>query len=322
MAIILGCKGTKLLKEESAFFTSANPLGFILFKRNCKTPKQVKKLTEALKSSVNREDIAILIDQEGGGINRLPSSYNKKTLAQGSIGRVYKKNPEIAKKLAYDKAAAIACDLLKVGINTNCSPVLDLNLMSTSKIIGDRSFGSGVDCIIDLGKETCRGFLDSGIIPVIKHIPGHGRAGCDSHIKLPRVSADISLLEKNDFLPFKKLNAAPLAMTAHILFSKIDPVHPATCSKKVIKGIIRGYIDFQGLLITDDISMGALKGPLQRRVKDSFNSGCDIVLHCNAVLKEMEIVAGNANILKKKKYNKFKYLYNKTNKKYLKKLIF
>ena len=322
LAIILGCKGAKLLKEERDLFANANPLGFILFKRNCKNLKQIKKLIVDLRLAVKRQDVAILIDQEGGRVNRLPLSCSKKVLAQGNIGRIYARNPDRAKKIAYNRATAIARDLLKAGINTNCSPVLDLNFSSTSKIIGDRSFGSSVNCIVDLGKETCRGFLDSGIIPIIKHIPGHGRASGDSHIKLPKVSTDISLLKKSDFLPFKKLNFVPLAMTAHILFSKIDSLEPTTCSKKIIKRIIRDYINFQGLLITDDISMGALRGSLQKRVKDSFNSGCDVVLHCNGILREMEIVASTANILKGKKYNNFRHLYNKTNKRDLKKFIF
>jgi beta-N-acetylhexosaminidase len=322
LAVILGCRGKKLLKKEGDFFSKINPLGFILFKRNCQNPKQIRQLTKDLKSTLNRDNVAILIDQEGGRVNRLPASWSKRASSQGNMGEIYKKDPQAAKKLTYDRAIDIASDLAKVGINTNCSPVLDLNFVSTDKIIGDRSFGSDVDCIIDLGRETCRGFVDSGIIPVIKHIPGHGRAKCDSHINLPRVNIGISSLKKSDFRPFKELNSVPLAMTAHVLFSKLDSTNPTTSSRKVIKEIIRQYINFQGLLITDDISMGALTGSLEKRVEDSFNSGCDIVLHCNGILEEMKIIAKNARTLEGKKYNKFNRLYGKHRIANLKKMIF
>ena len=307
--IVFGVKSYKLKKKEKSFFRKSNPLGFILFERNCKNYNQTKLLIRDLKKTTSHKYTMIMIDQEGGRVARLKNPNWKSYPSAEYFGIKAKKNLSVAKKLIFKNSIEIAKDLKKLGINMNCAPVLDVKYDFTNNVIGDRSFSSNPRIVSELGKSFCNGLKKIGIIPIVKHIPGHGPSSRDSHKTTPNVDLDLISLNKKDFLPFKKLNKEPAAMIAHIVYNKIDK-EIACCSKEIIKKIIRKKIGFKGLLISDDINMKALKGTIKNKVKAILKSGCEIILHCNANIKEMMQIYSSIPLIKNKTLKKVSKLNN------------
>lgn len=294
---IYGCAGLSLAADERAFFRHARPWGFILFTRNIDSPEQVRALIEELRSSVDDVNTPILIDQEGGRVARLKPPHWAERLPAARFGALYAQNQEAGCEAAYLNARLIAHDLAGLGITVDCLPVLDVPVAGAHAIIGDRAFGTDPATVIALGRAQIEGLEDGGVLPVMKHIPGHGRAGADSHLALPRVSAELDELSASDFVTFRSLNHCPLAMTAHVVYEKIDPQRPCTTSPKVIRDVVRGEIGFEGLLLSDDLSMKALEGSLEARTRAALFAGCDVILHCNGDMNEMKDVAGEAKTL-------------------------
>lgn len=303
--VIYGLSSYELLESEREFFQKSSPIGFILFARNIQNKQQVKNLTDSLRQLMGGE-ILILIDQEGGRVARLNANNNewKKYPSASNFASIYENDdPEKAKKECFENYREIAQDLKEIGINVNCAPLIDILTDKTHEIIGDRAFGSNADQVCDLATKVCDALLENEVLPVIKHIPGHGRATLDSHEDLPIVDADLEELIKTDFVPFKRLKEAKLAMTAHILYTKIDPELPATISTKAIN-LIRNEIGFTNILMTDDLSMKALPENLAYRTKKSLEAGCDLILHCNGDLAEMEEIHQNLPLISEKLLHK------------------
>lgn len=290
-SVIFGVEGTKLTAAEKKFFAKTQPYGFILFARNVEKPGQVKRLIAALRDVTGRPDVPVLIDQEGGRVQRLrePHWFEAKPFA--FFGDLYASDPDLASEALRLSSRLIAADLRACGITVNCTPCLDLRLPETVAAIGDRAFSDDPKVISLLGGIVAREFLSLGIMPVIKHMPGHGRATVDSHHELPCVTTSRKDLTDSDFAPFKALSLLPWGMTSHIIFETLDPKFPATQSKTVIDEIIRGEIGFDGLLLTDDLNMEALSGSLAFRAETALTAGVDIVLHCSGKMTEMQNVA-------------------------------
>ena len=294
-AAIYGCAGPVLTAEERAFFAEQKPWGFILFRRNVENPNQLKALTAALRDSVGR-DAPVLIDQEGGRVQRMGPPHWPKY----PPGEAYLKATNdvfTARELARLGGRLMAHDLRAVGVNVDCAPVLDTPTPGAHDIIGDRAFGRDPATVAQLGRAMAEGLLAGGVLPVIKHMPGHGRAFADSHKELPTVHADLEHLEAWDFAPFKALSDMPIGMTAHIVFTAIDRKRPATQSRKAIR-LIRERLGFGGLLLSDDLVMNALSGTLIERAEKSLKAGCDLVIHWNGNLDEMRQVAEGVGPLK------------------------
>lgn len=290
-AVIFGCAGPRLTADEARFFRDINPLGFILFARNCETPDQIRALTAALRVSVGRDDTPILIDQEGGRVQRLKPPTWRAAPAAGRFGALAHADPKAAVEAARLNARLIAAELQDVGVNVDCLPCLDVPASDGHDIIGDRAFGSDPNLVATLGRAVADGLIAGGVLPVAKHIPGHGRARADSHLELPVVDTPVAELEATDFAPFRALADLPMGMTAHVVYSDIDADAPATVSRKVIDDVIRGHIGFDGLLMSDDLGMQALTGDFATRTSASLAAGCDVVLHCSGVMSEMQEVA-------------------------------
>ena len=291
LAAFFGSAGPTLSAAEQAFFRDSNPAGYILFRRNIETAEQVSALVAGFRDAVGRDDAPVLIDQEGGRVARLPAPPWRKAPPAAVFGRIAETDPALGARLAHLNSLLIGAELRDLGINVDCAPVLDLRVPGAHDIIGDRAFAETPDTIARLGRASCEGFLEAGVLPVIKHIPGHGRARSDSHEALPVVETPLELLRKTDFAPFKALSDMPMAMTAHIVYTAADADRPATTSPPVIAGIIREEIGFDGLLMSDDICMKALRGTLAERTAAVIAGGCDVVLHCNGDLGEMRRVA-------------------------------
>jgi beta-N-acetylhexosaminidase len=288
-AAIYGCAGHALTADERAFFRDAKPWGFILFKRNIDSPDQVRSLTEALRETVGDPDAPVLVDQEGGRVQRLGPPHWPKY----PPGRAYLEaadDPLAARDLVRLGARLIAHDLKAVGINVDCLPVLDVPAPGAHDIIGDRAYARDPGLVAMLGRAAAEGLLAGGVLPVVKHAPGHGRALADSHHDLPVVETPLDELEAWDFRPFRACSDMPLAMTAHVVFTAVDAKRPATTSRAAL-GLMRGALGFGGLVMTDDLSMKALSGSLGQRARASLKAGCDVVLHCNGDLSEMRAVA-------------------------------
>jgi beta-N-acetylhexosaminidase len=298
-AAILGCAGTTLTAEEVAFFRDVKPWGFILFKRNIADPEQVRALTAALRATVGRDDAPILIDQEGGRVARLQPPHWRVYPPGRAYGELVANDPLTAREITRLGSRLIAHDLRSIGINVDCVPVLDVPDPNGHEIIGDRAYGDTPEQVATLGRAAAEGLLAGGVLPIIKHIPGHGRALSDSHLELPVVKAKLLELDIRDFAPFRVLSDMPMAMTAHVVYTAIDRNRPATTSKKVIRKIIRESIGFDGLLMSDDLSMKALSGDFRQRAKDSLSAGCDVVLHCNGDMAEMKAVMSGVGRLGK-----------------------
>ena len=288
-ACILGCASTSLSDDERRFFKEADPFGFILFARSCKDRDQLRRLVADLRNAVGR-DTPVLVDEEGGRVQRMKPPRWRDSPAPGSFGEIYGRNPAAAVDLARFNARLIADDLHDVGIDVNCAPLLDLQETNGHAVIGDRAFSSDPKAVVDIAQAWVDGLQDGGILPVVKHIPGHGRTRVDSHHALPVVDAALDDLEARDFAPFRSFRDHPAGMTGHLLFQAIDPDNPATLSIKVVSEIIRGRIGFDGLLITDDLCMSALDGSIGDRASRAIAAGCDVALHCNGVMTEMRDV--------------------------------
>jgi beta-N-acetylhexosaminidase len=299
-ACILGSAGPTLSTEEVAFFRDIKPWGFILFARNVETPDQVRKLTEALRETVGRADAPILIDQEGGRVQRLRPPHWKRYPPGRAYGQLAGNDPLLKREITRLGARLIAHDLAALGINVDCVPVLDVPDPAGHEIIGDRAYGQTPDEVAALGRAAAEGLIAGGVLPVIKHIPGHGRAMADSHLELPVVGASYDDLDARDFPPFRALSDMPMAMTAHVIYSAIDRKRPATTSRKAIRKVIRGALGFDGLIMSDDLSMKALSGDFTDRARDSLSAGCDVVLHCNGDMEEMKAVVAGTGALKGK----------------------
>lgn len=279
-------------EEERRFFTASDPLGFILFARNIESPDQVRALTAALRDTVGR-DAPILIDQEGGRVRRLRPPLWRDAPAMLPFGVLHARDPDAAVRALRLNIGLMAAELRGLGVDVDCAPVLDVPAPGAHDIIGDRAFSDDPAVVAALGRVVMDAFLENGVYPVIKHIPGHGRAMADSHFDLPVVDASKAELESRDFVPFRALADAPFAMTAHIVYTALDAARPATTSAAVIDGVIRGALGYDGLLMTDDLSMKALTGRFEDRASDSLEAGCDLVLHCNGIMDEMRaVVAG------------------------------
>jgi beta-N-acetylhexosaminidase len=296
-AAILGCAGPTLSAEEREFFRDADPLGFILFQRNCKTPEQVSQLVRDLRDSIARPEAPVLIDQEGGRVARLRPPAWRKAPAAGRFGVLAAHDMTAAVEAARLNAELMGRELAGLGISVDCAPVLDLQFDGASNVVGDRGFATDPELVARLGRAVCEGLLAAGITPVLKHMPGHGRALVDSHHALPEVDASLATLRETDFVPFRRLADMPWAMTSHVLYKAIDPERPATTSPVVITEIIRGEIGFKGVLVSDDLSMEALRGDVGDRAKRARAAGCDLALHCNGRLDEMRAVAAAAGPL-------------------------
>ena len=298
LAAIFGCSGPVLTAAERAFFAETRPWGFILFARNVETPDQVRELVAALRDSVDDPAAPVLIDQEGGRVQRLRPPHWEDLPPGGAIGALAEREGLAAgEEAARLSGRLLASQLLPLGITVDCVPLLDLRRPETHAVIGDRAFGSTPEQVTALARAQAEGLLAGGVLPVTKHIPGHGRATVDSHEALPRVEATLSELLETDFKTFKNLNSYPISMTAHVVFEAVDPTAPATTSPKVISEILRGEIGFQGLLLSDDLSMQALGGSLGERAAAARKAGCDIALHCNGRMEEMQEVAAAAGPL-------------------------
>jgi len=289
--ILFGCSGPALTQEESAFFAEVNPFGFILFQRNCETPEQVRQLTQDLRKAVIRNDAPIFIDQEGGRVARFKPPHWPELAPMRDIGELYEKNPEQGIEAMKFHARATAQMLSSVGINGNCAPVLDLLIDGASSVIGDRAFSAKTDVIAALGRVAIDTYLENGVLPVIKHLPGHGRVKADPHLTLPTVDTERAVLETEDFRPFIALKDAPIGMNSHIVFKSLDPDAPVSLSPIVHQEIIRGAIGFQGLLFSDDLAMKALDGPLDAIALRALWAGADIVLYCPGTMPEMKLIA-------------------------------
>ncbi|ADZ70616.1 beta-N-acetylhexosaminidase [Polymorphum gilvum] len=296
-AFISGCAGALLSDEEAAFFAAEKPWGLILFRRNCVDPDQVRALVRAFRGAVGRGNAPVLIDQEGGRVQRLKPPHWPDYPPPGRFGTLHARDPRAGLRAAFLGARLIADDLHDLGITVDCLPLLDVGRPETVDAIGDRAYSPDPAAVAALGRATCDGLMAGGVLPVMKHIPGHGRARVDSHLVLPRVDAARAEIEAVDLAPFRALADLPLAMTAHLLYEAIDPDHPATQSKAVIGGLIRGAAGFSGCLMSDDISMQALGGSIAERAALAFSAGCDLVLHCNGDLAEMAAVAEAAPVL-------------------------
>ncbi len=295
-AFLTGLQGLAPTAEERAFLRDARPFGLILFKRNVETPGQVRALTDAFREAVGC-DAPVLVDQEGGRVQRLGPPHWPAYPPAAAYGRLYDRDPELGLQAAALGAQAMAGDLRPLGIDVDCMPVADLMIEGADAVIGDRAYGQAPAKVAALATAAAEGLMAGGVLPVVKHIPGHGRAKVDSHDELPVVPTERATLAATDFATFRALNRFPMAMTAHVVFSAIDAVAPATTSAIMVEDVIRGMIGFQGLLMSDDVSMKALTGTLAARTRASLAAGCDVVLHCNGDLSEMREVAQAAPLL-------------------------
>jgi beta-N-acetylhexosaminidase len=297
-AAILGCSGPILTPEERTFFRRVKPWGFILFKRNVETPDQVRALVDALRGTVGRADAPVLIDQEGGRVQRLGPPHWGRYPPGRAFGTLAGNDPLVRREVTRLGARLMAHDLAALGINVDCVPVLDVPDPAGHEIIGDRAYAQTPQDVAMLGRAAAEGLIAGGVLPVIKHIPGHGRAMSDSHLELPVVEASFEDLDARDFAPFRVLSDMPMAMTAHVIYAVIDRKRPATTSKKVMRRVVRGAIGFDGLVMSDDLSMKALSGDFTERAAMSRAAGCDVVLHCNGAMAEMKAVVRGAGELK------------------------
>jgi len=291
-AFITGLRGAVIAPDERVFLRDTSPFGLILFKRNIVDPSQLKELIEELKTLCGPE-VAVLIDQEGGRVQRMAPPHWPVYPAGACYGELYRRDPVGGLRAAWLGARLMAADLAAVGITVDCLPVADVPVAGADQVIGDRAYGETAQQVAAIATAVAAGLQAGGVLPVVKHLPGHGRATADSHNELPVVTADRATLEATDFAAFMPLAAAPFGMTAHVVFTALDPGLPATTSAIMIAQVIRGFIGFSGALMSDDVSMGALSGPIAKRVKQALAAGCDLVLHCNGKLAEMREVAVN-----------------------------
>ena len=290
-AFITGVSGLELSAAEREFIRAERPWGFILFKRNIETPDQVSALVEELRTCLGEADAPVLIDQEGGRVARLGPPHWPVYPPGAVFGALYDLDPALGLQAARLSSRLIAADLIDLGITVDCLPLADVPVAGADAVIGNRAYGTEPGKVAAIARAVTEGLEQGGVLPVLKHIPGHGRATADSHFRLPTVDTPREELERTDFAAFRPLADLPMAMTAHVVFSALDPAQPATTSATIIRQVIRGQIGFQGLLMSDDVSMNALAGSIAERTRAIVNAGCDMVLHCNGKLDEMRDVA-------------------------------
>jgi beta-N-acetylhexosaminidase len=291
-AFITGLAGTTISANERAFLRDARPWGLIIFKRNVSDPEQISALTGSFREAVGWH-APVLVDQEGGRVQRLGPPHWPSYPPGARFGQLYDRDREYGTAAARLAGHLIAADLAGLGIDVDCLPIADVPVPGGDPVIGDRAYGTVPDKVAAIAAAVAQGLLAGGVLPVVKHLPGHGRATADSHHKLPVVDTDRATLEATDFAAFRPLAGLPLGMTAHVVFSAIDPVAPATTSVTMVQRVIREFVGFQGLLMSDDISMNALSGSIAERSRAALAAGCDVVLHCNGDFAEMTAVAGN-----------------------------
>jgi beta-N-acetylhexosaminidase len=289
-AFITGLAGLTITQDERAFLHAASPWGLILFKRNVGEPDQVSALAQSFRDVVGWH-APVLIDQEGGRVQRLGPPHWPAYPPGATYASLYERDASVGLAAARLGARLIASDLHAVGIDVDCLPLADVPVPGSDNVIGDRAYGTEAGQVAAIARAVADGLLKGGVLPVLKHIPGHGRATADSHLALPVVDTDRAVLEISDFAAFRPLADLPMAMTAHVVFNAIDAALPATTSATMIQEVIRAEIGFRGLLMSDDISMNALSGTLAERSRAAIAAGCDVVLHCNGRLAEMEDVA-------------------------------
>jgi beta-N-acetylhexosaminidase len=295
-AFITGVAGASLAAEERQFLKESQPWGLIVFARNIADGDTLRRLVEEFRATLGRQ-APVLIDQEGGRVQRLRPPLCPSYPPGAAYGEVYDQDREAGLRAAKLGARLMAADLARFGIDVDCAPIADVPVPGSDPIIGDRAYGTEPGKVAAIAGAVAAGLLDGGLLPVLKHIPGHGRATADSHERLPVVNTDRATLEATDFAAFRPLNALPLGMTAHVVFTAFDPVAPATSSASIVRHVIRDSIGFRGLLMSDDVSMGALSGSLGERTKAAITAGCDVVLHCNGKMADMTAVAAEAPLL-------------------------
>jgi beta-N-acetylhexosaminidase len=290
-AFITGVSGPELTAAEREFIAAERPWGFILFKRNIETPAQVILLVRELRAAIGNPDAPVLIDQEGGRVQRLGPPHWPVYPPGAAFGVLYDIDRAAGLSAARLSARLMAADLVELGVTVDCLPLADVPVAGADAVIGNRAYGTEPDKVAAIARAVTEGLERGGILPVLKHIPGHGRATADTHFRLPEVDTPKAELERTDFAAFQPLADLPMAMTAHVVFSALDPTQPATTSATIIRQVIRGVIGFQGLLMSDDVSMNALAGSIAERTRAIIAAGCDMVLHCNGKLDEMREVA-------------------------------
>jgi beta-N-acetylhexosaminidase len=295
-AFITGLSGPTITPDETGFVREAAPWGLILFKRNIQEPQQIAALIADFRTACG-QDAAVLIDQEGGRVQRLGPPHWPVYPSGATYGALYDRSPMAGLAAARLGARLIAADLAALGITVDCLPLADVPVSGADPVIGDRAYGTSPSKVAAIAAAIADGLQDGGVLPVLKHLPGHGRATADSHAALPVVDADRATLEASDFTAFRPLAGLPLGMTAHVVFTAIDPGLPATTSPTMIAQVIRAFIGFDGALMSDDVSMGALSGSIAARTAAALKAGCDLVLHCNGNRSEMQEVAGQAPFL-------------------------
>ncbi|MDB5627029.1 MAG: beta-N-acetylhexosaminidase [Tardiphaga sp.] len=296
-AFITGVSSLTLTDPEREFLRAQRPWGFILFKRNVESPAQVAALVQAMRDCVGAPDAPVLIDQEGGRVQRLGPPHWPIYPPGAVFSTLYDIDPDLGLKAARLSNRLIAADLIDLGITVDCLPLADVPVADADAVIGNRAYGTTPDKVAAIARAVTDGLEQGGVLPVLKHIPGHGRATADTHHQLPVVDTAKTELEAIDFAAFRPLADLPMAMTAHVVFSAFDPAQPATTSATIIDQVIRGTIGFQGLLMSDDVSMNALDGSIAERTRAIVAAGCDMVLHCNGKLDEMRAVAAETPIL-------------------------
>jgi beta-N-acetylhexosaminidase len=290
-AFITGVSGPELTAAERDFIAAERPWGFILFKRNIETPAQIALLVRELRGAIGNPDAPVLLDQEGGRVQRLGPPHWPVYPPGAVFGALYDIDRVAGLTAARLSARLMAADLIELGVSVDCLPLADVPVAGADAVIGNRAYGTEPDKVAAIARAVTDGLEQGGILPVLKHIPGHGRATADTHFRLPEVDTSKAELERTDFAAFQPLADLPMAMTAHVVFSALDPAQPATTSATIIRQVIRGVIGFQGLLMSDDVSMNALAGSIAERTRAILTAGCDMVLHCNGKLDEMREVA-------------------------------
>lgn len=293
-AFITGVSGLVLTQDERSFLRATRPWGFILFKRNIDNPSQVIELVRQMRDCVGAPDAPVLIDQEGGRVQRLGPPHWPRYPAGAVFAALYRRAPASGLRAAFLSSRLIAADLHDLGITVDCLPLADVPVAGADAVIGDRAYGTAPGQVAAVARAVTEGLAEGGVLPVLKHIPGHGRATADSHLRLPVVDAPLEELDRTDFAAFRALADLPMAMTAHVVFSALDAAQPATTSATMIDKVIRSSIGFQGLLMSDDVSMNALQGSIAERSRAALSAGCDVILHCNGKLEEMAVVAVEA----------------------------
>jgi beta-N-acetylhexosaminidase len=295
-AFIAGLSGQSLTAGERSFLREAQPWGLILFRRNVENPAQVMALVTEARQALGT-DAPVLIDQEGGRVQRLGPPHWRAYPPGATFGRLYERDRAVGLEAARLGARLIAADLHALGIDVDCLPLADVPVRGSDAVIGDRAYGDTPEQVATIAGAVAEGLRAGGVLPVLKHIPGHGRATADSHERLPVVHSSREILDRTDFAAFCPLKNLPLGMTAHVVFTAIDPVLPATTSATIVAEVIRGFIGFDGALMSDDVSMGALSGSIGERTRASLAAGCDLVLHCNGRMDEMMAVAAETPAL-------------------------